>query len=1357
MQVRRAVGFCLFILVSALGVTPSIAAGSPGRVAWPQSSAALPETMSPAASSASGVAPYSRHPAKTMPYAACPPPTRERVSCMAAVVPTKHGEPVTGPSFEGSGQLGGFSPADLRSAYGLPGTGGEGQLVAVTIAYDNPNAESDLANYRSHYGLPACTTANGCFAKVNQDGEPGNYPAPDAKWALETSLDLDMVSATCPQCHIVLVEAETNAFDDMAAAVETAADLGATVISNSWATEEFPGEATENQRFNHPGIPTLFATGDWGYGVYYPAASPFAIAVGGTSLERSGSARGWTESAWAGAGSGCSSYETKPPWQKDAGCAGRSLADVSAVADPQTPVSVYDSYQQSGWELLGGTSVATPLIAGIEALSSSSFRTSGPSGFWRLGNDVGLFDVIAGENGPCAGESQTDFDAAYLCQAAPGYDGPSGWGTPEGPFSLPVAVTEAATIVDSGKAVLHGSVSPGGLPTTYKFEYGETTSYGTSVPIAEQSVGSGSEYVDASQAIEGLQSHTPYHYRIVATNSAGTFPGVDRVFGTTPPQVTTETAADVHVSDASLQATINPEGLETTYYFEYGPTDSYGFKAPIRAERIDPGDQDVGVSTEVSGLGPSQAYHFRVVAKNSAGLTRGDDEEFLTAPSHWTPRTLPQPPNSGGGHQALDVSCVEANECVAVGQNWNLDVSTYATLAESWNGSEWTAMDTPNPPGLNEGWQHNWYALLSGVSCASASDCLAVGYYRDPSESVKPLTEHWDGEEWEILSTSMPSGAVSAQLNGVSCPSTSACTAVGYSENGSGTKKPLVERWDGGTWTVQSAPNPGGTSGSRLLAVSCATTDSCTAVGFNHAVEEETTLAERWNGIEWQTVSTVELGGVQATNRLEAVSCSSPSACMAVGGHLAKFGTAFHWGPLAERWNGSAWSLQTIPEPPQSEEASLAGVSCASANSCTAVGNYFRVTETDSYTEMLGERWNGANWSVLEMPGPAQPPGWWHENWLFGASCPQAEACTAVGAGLAAPEGALSPFRALAEQEAAALLATFAITPSAPIATQSIQFDGSASSPSGSAIESYEWDFGDGSHGTGASTSHAFAHAGNYTVTLTVADEAGNSTETSRSVSVASAPPHASFEASTTGQAGARTLAFDSSTSSDPDGTIEQWDWDFGDGLQGSGPTPLHTYALAGKYTATLTVTDDAGLQDTVSKPVVVEAPSDSGGGTSNPVIQTNSGKDANNAVAPPAAPASFDLRSIGIDCTGRIVLSLLASEPGRFEAVATATVPGQRSTGRQHTKKQRSACPRDRTSLLRRPAFLARTATRFSYGTTSAATQGDKATRLTIAPSARAQREASHQSRLRIAISISLNTSAGEKLQKRSALTFNP
>ena len=204
-----------------------------------------------------------------------------------------------GPQLEGSGKRGGFSWADLRSAYSLPSEGGEGQTVAITIAYDDPQAESDLAVYRSYYGLPACTTSNGCFKKVNQQGETENYPEADPEWAAETSLDLDMVSATCPKCHILLVEADSNQIEDLGVAVEEAAKEGAVAISNSWGIPaEFSGQIGFNSYFNQPGTPVLFASGDWGYGVEYPAASPDVISVGGTHLTKDKSARGWSESVW---------------------------------------------------------------------------------------------------------------------------------------------------------------------------------------------------------------------------------------------------------------------------------------------------------------------------------------------------------------------------------------------------------------------------------------------------------------------------------------------------------------------------------------------------------------------------------------------------------------------------------------------------------------------------------------------------------------------------------------------------------------------------------------------------------------------------------------------------------------------------------------------------------------------------------------------------------------------------------------------------------------------------------------------------------------------------------------------------
>ena len=320
----------------------------------------------------------------------------------------------------------GYGPADLQSAYGLAAaaaSNGATQTIAIVDAYNDPNAEADMNTYRSTYGIAACTSASGCFRKVNQSGGT-NYPKNDGGRAQEISLDLDMASAICPKCKILLVEASSSSFANLSAAVDEAAKLGATVISNSYGGSEYASETTDQSHYNHPGIAITVSSGDNGYGVQFPAASQYVIAVGGTNLTRSGTARGWTESVWSGAGSGCSAYIAKSSWQKDAGCARRTVADVSAVADPNTGVAVYDSFAyrgSSGWLVFGGTSVASPIIASVYALAGNASTVSSGASLYAAG--ASLFDVISGSNGTCGN---------YLCTGAAGFDGPTGNGTPNG-------------------------------------------------------------------------------------------------------------------------------------------------------------------------------------------------------------------------------------------------------------------------------------------------------------------------------------------------------------------------------------------------------------------------------------------------------------------------------------------------------------------------------------------------------------------------------------------------------------------------------------------------------------------------------------------------------------------------------------------------------------------------------------------------------------------------------------------------------------------------------------------------------------------------------------------------------------
>ncbi|WP_373319575.1 hypothetical protein [Rugosimonospora africana] len=355
----------------------------------------------------------------------CPPPKPGYAACQALRldIPPVQGATPNGIVDEG------WAPADLQAAYNLPSAyQGDGQTVAVVEDGDSPTAESDLATYRSFYGLPPCTTANGCFRKVNQEGKASPLPSqavPD--WAGESALDVDMVSAICPRCHILLVETDDQLDIDLAEGAYIATTLGAKFVSNSYGFPEEPGtDASLDAFYRQDGVVMTASTGDDGYGVSYPAASPNVISVGGTSLLKSTNARGWDEITWTLGGSGCSLYGAKPPWQHDTGCANRTTADVSAVADPYTGVSVR---YPGGWGIFGGTSVSAPIVAAAYALAGAPpSSTSHPAQYPYL-HPTMLNDVVGGTNslGGCG-----TGNLAYLCTAGYGYDGPTGLGTPNG-------------------------------------------------------------------------------------------------------------------------------------------------------------------------------------------------------------------------------------------------------------------------------------------------------------------------------------------------------------------------------------------------------------------------------------------------------------------------------------------------------------------------------------------------------------------------------------------------------------------------------------------------------------------------------------------------------------------------------------------------------------------------------------------------------------------------------------------------------------------------------------------------------------------------------------------------------------
>jgi subtilase family serine protease len=348
-------------------------------------------------------------------HAVCPAATNGSAHCHALVVTDSKGNPSAGSTPTG------YGPSQFHGAYSLPATAAAVQTVAIVDAYDDPTAEQDLATYSAQYGLPSCTTANGCFSKVSQTGST-SYPRANQGWALEISLDVQTVHAICENCHILLVEAKSNSFANLMAA-EDYATAHASIVSNSYGGSESSADTSYDSHFAKAGKAITVSTGDNGYGVEYPASSPYVTAVGGTTLNLSGTSR-VSETVWSGSGSGCSAYEPKQSWQTDAGCSRRTVADVAADADPNTGAAVYDSYGdqgRKGWFQVGGTSLASPLVAGVYALAGNAASVS--YGSYPYAHASSLNDITSGSNGSCG---------SYLCTGTTGFDGPTGLGSPNG-------------------------------------------------------------------------------------------------------------------------------------------------------------------------------------------------------------------------------------------------------------------------------------------------------------------------------------------------------------------------------------------------------------------------------------------------------------------------------------------------------------------------------------------------------------------------------------------------------------------------------------------------------------------------------------------------------------------------------------------------------------------------------------------------------------------------------------------------------------------------------------------------------------------------------------------------------------
>ena len=718
--------------------------------------------------------------------------------------------------------------------------------------------------------------------------------------------------------------------------------------------------------------------------------------------------------------------------QNDAACKMRMDNDVAAVA---AGVSVYDSYGPgSGWKLEGGTSASTPIVAGVDAISSAFSISLGAEAFYR--DRSGLFDVTEGSNGTCTPPVEDE----YWCTAEVGYDGPTGNGTPDGPLELegtpaiaprPSAWTGFATGVNKGEAALHGTVNPQGSETTYHFEYGMSTSYGSDVPVSGASAGSGLSDVEESETIAGLQPDTVYHYRLVASNSGGTTYGVDRTFQT---------------STWSLSSTRDPggvkrSGLSGVSCSSAGACMAVGEEEDGEGAHVTLAESSSGGgewrALEMPGVAGARESHLSGVSCVSAsacvavgGYLDGEGKLLALAESwsgtEWSITKAPPSPKGARSSVLRGVSCSSVTACVAVGEYENGEGVEF-TLVESWNGKAWTIESSWNgadssfrgvscssasactavgsfKTGEQEltlverfngtAWTFQFSAnrssrdFLSGVSCVSASVCTADGWYLNGEGVAVMLAERWNGTEWQVQSTPGPEGAKSSALGGISCASATACTAVGWYENGSNTLTALVESWDGSEWQIQSAPNPAGASSSELQGVSCSSASCVAAGGYENGEGVPIALAEGGNGGEWQVQSTLKPAEAKK-NILDGVSCASASACMAVGEYENSSNGLV---TLAESWNGGEWLTVPTPDPAGAKESHLYGVSCHSAEACIAVGGY--VQGEGGLEKSLAERWNGAEWAETQSP-PAHAGA--RLSVLRAVSCSSATACIAVG------------------------------------------------------------------------------------------------------------------------------------------------------------------------------------------------------------------------------------------------------------------------------------------------------------------------------------------------------------------------
>jgi PKD repeat protein len=1137
------------------------------------------------------------------------------------------------------------TPAYLEQAYDLTAlsqTGGSSDTVAIIDAYNDPNAASDLATYRSAYVLPACTTSNGCFRQVNETGGT-SLPSANADWEQEESLDLDAVSALCPNCHILLVEASSSSSSDLDQAMQEAKTLGANQISDSWtvtSTTRISGTYT------FAGVATVAATGDAGYvapnqnGVEqdnYPAAFPGVTAAGGTDLTPGSSAsnaRGFSESAWSLGGSGCDLQVAKPTWQTDTGCTGRSYADLSADADPSTGLEIYDS-GNGGWELVGGTSLATPLIAAYYAITG----VSNSSSHWAYGDSGLLNDIVSGSNGTCAS------GISYICNAGVGFDGPTGVGSISGavvsgapgiggPAIISGSSNTYTAAVRSRGATIDGGVYPNGLSTTWWIQYGTTTSYGSQTPAA--SAGSGTAPVSVTGYLSQLASATPYHYRLVAENSAGTTYGYDFTFTTSASSPTTPTAAFTPTSGTTTpgsSVSFNAAGSTDTnatitdYRWDFGDgtthdagtsaTASHTYASPgtynatlIVTNNKNPGQSDsithvimVDAPQASFTVSPTLPAPGSQVSFNGSGSS---DPEGTISSYSWTfgdgaTSTSENPTHTYSTRATYQVALTVTNN---LGQT---NTDTQSVTVDNPPTAAFTPSPTPTTPGTSVSFDgsastpgaggtiddYSWN-FGDGTTDDSGTTATDSHTYSTPGEYTVTLTVTDDLG----VTSSIPHVVTVDQPNAsfTTSPSVPAPNAsVSFNAAGSSDPEGTISSY---SWTFGDGATGSGVNPSHAY----------TARGtYNVALTITNNYGQTDTLTEPLTVDNPPAASLNATpnptTANSSVTFDGSGSTPGAGGTIEDYSWSFGDGSTQDTHTSATTAYSyttpgvynatltvtddlgvtstanqtvTVDAPPTASfTASPNPQTVGSAVGFNASGS------TDSVGQILSYSWNFGDAATGSGPSPSH---------TYAARGTYTVALTVTND--AGQTGTTSQTVTVDDPPTAAFSAS--PTPSTP--GTSVSFDGSGSAPgaAGGTIQDYSWNFGDGTPtddtGTTATASHIYSAPGPHTVTLTVTDNLGVTGSTTHQLTVDAAPA-ASFTAAPSPAIVGSPVGFSAASSSDAAGAITGYSWNFGDGTTATGVTASNTYAAPGTYTIALTVTNDAGQTNTATRTLTVYGP----------------------------------------------------------------------------------------------------------------------------------------------------------------------